>query len=500
MSVVLELAYASGGHLGQSAGAAYSLAAGFDLLNDDTTYRNEEGYCRWQPTAAPTITAEPQHQHGARAAPLSDAGAEAGCRRPVPTPAPTSWPLRRLADANTFWLHGERHTITCAEAGCERRRLDIPDFCCASRGGRFLSAAAEIVPESLTHLASRPSSFHVDIRGRSTNGLRDNLQRCAAKHRMCPRAVGTTADADTVVVGSVRRRGREHARTCARGRRERTRSRPLPARAPPTSPTACTGTSTMGVDGVREHLFDISRFGRHVVLELRVPAFVGTLGQSSGGFRRAARLTSTTTRPIASLWVTVAGSRRPRQPPSRPSRPTRSTSTSTTARRTTRSSRIDLAATSFSWTVPDSLAASSDYRVQVIDYANGLEGFSATFGIAPCIRAVAGAHERSDAFGDGAFAHARADAGTHERPDAPVPTPTDSPTSLPTPVPTPVPTPGPTTSTLLVLEPNANSAWAIGQTRTIKWRYSGTLVGTTGRVTLRVYLDSAFVTRPSPCS
>ena len=29
-----------------------------------------------------------------------------------------------------------------------------------------------------------------------------------------------------------------------------------------------------------------------------------------------------------------------------------------------------------------------------------------------------------------------------------------------------------------MLEPNANSVWAIGQTRTISWRYSGTLVGT----------------------
>ena len=52
-----------------------------------------------------------------------------------------------------------------------------------------------------------------------------------------------------------------------------------------------------------------------------------------------------------------------------------------------------------------------------------------------------------------------------------------------------MPTPRPTTSTLVVLEPNENTIWAMGQTRIIKWRYSSTLAGTTGAVTLRLYLD-----------
>ena len=51
----------------------------------------------------------------------------------------------------------------------------------------------------------------------------------------------------------------------------------------------------------------------------------------------------------------------------------------------------------------------------------------------------------------------------------------DAPTSVPSAAPMPAPTPGPTTPALLMVEPNEDSRWVIGETRTVSWRYSGAL-------------------------
>ena len=47
----------------------------------------------------------------------------------------------------------------------------------------------------------------------------------------------------------------------------------------------------------------------------------------------------------------------------------------------------------------------------------------------------------------------------------------------------------PSTRACAAVEPNADARWACGETRTITWRYSGSLAGTSGRATLRLYQD-----------
>jgi hypothetical protein len=147
---------------------------------------------------------------------------------------------------------------------------------------------------------------------------------------------------------------------------------------------------------------------------------------------------------------------------------------------------LEVSASEYSWTVPSTLASRSDYHIQVVDSTDfSLEGRSPRVVISSSFPPTLSPTTDTPTFVP-----------------TPIPTPSPTltfvPTSLPTPVPTSSPTFAPTESSLLVLEPHAQSAWAFGETRAIVWRFSGTLAGTTtGRVTLKLYLDGALEVRPS---